>query len=443
MDTLQCFYAGQDQRNCLIDSQLHNKEHVDEILTRGQSPSTQSQAHTPDTLGHESPMKTTALSTDTDHDVQDRVAFTENSARLSARDVAAPRADASASLQALVLPVRFIAGVGLLTVLVVGKSVFIPLALATLVSLGLRPLVRGLLKFGRVPAPLTAALLTCIIGMLVSTSLYALGEPAKEWLREAPHALRTFQKQASTIRGPLDDIRDTSAVIAELGGGASNGETSLVITAEPSVEGSMMMKTSEGVAYAVATLTMLFFILGWGDRLFRNLISLLPGFSEQRGVVEMVHAIETGIAKYLMMITVINACLGLTVTALGYYIGLPNPALWGVLAGLLNFMPYIGAAVTGCVLLAVSLVAPPPDYPALTAPIVFLLITTFEGYVITPYAVGKSLTLNPLVIFFSLLVCFFLWGGIGALFTVPFLVCCKVALEGSGKSGTLLARVLS
>ncbi|GAB5413700.1 MAG: AI-2E family transporter [Congregibacter sp.] len=347
------------------------------------------------------------------------------------------------TLEALILPVRIIAAITVVGVLVLAESVFIPLALAVLMSLTLRPIVRVLATVGRVPQPLSAALLTSCIAFAAGSGLYALGEPAKEWLREAPSALRALQRQASAVRGPLEDMRETTAVIAELRGDASDSQQEIVVSTESDVEENVMLKTSEGFTYAASTLVLLFFILGWGERLFRNAIALLPSFSDRRGAMQVGHAIEAAIGRYLLTITSINICLGVAVALLSYYVGLPNPALWGVAAALLNFMPYIGAAITTLVLLAVSLVSQPLEYPLLAAPLAFLAITTFEGYVVTPYAVGRSLTLNPLVIFIFLLICFFLWGGIGALLAVPILVSAKVALEGSGRSATLIARVLS
>lgn len=346
------------------------------------------------------------------------------------------------ALQALILPLRVIAIVIFGAALVLAESVFIPLALAVLLSLTLRPIVR-LFAVAKVPAPLSAALLTSVIAFALGTGLYSLGEPAKAWLQEAPSALRALRRQASEVRGPLEDMRETTAVITELRDGQGQSQQKLVVETDSAMEENVLLKTSESFAYSVATLVLLFFILGWGDRLFRKSVALLPDFRQRRCAIRVARAIETAIGRYLLTITTINVCLGLAVAGLSYALGLPNPALWGVVAALLNFMPYIGAAITTAVLLAVSLVSAPLEYPTLTAPIVFLLLTTFEGYVLTPYAVGRSLTLNPLVIFMCLLLCFFLWGGIGALLAVPILVSTKVALQGSGRSASLFARVLS
>ncbi|EAQ98836.1 AI-2E family transporter [Congregibacter litoralis] len=385
-----------------------------------------------------------------DIEIADKAGVSSEAALLDASDEGSSmlRIDDSQSastnaLEALILPLRVLALLAVLGALVVGESVFIPLALAVLASLALRPIVRSVHATAGVPAPLTAALIVSIITVLLVSGLYSLGEPAKEWLKEAPNALRALQRQASEVRGPLEDMRETRAVITDLSNGSAKGKTEIFVNSESVVEQSVMMKTSEGFAYSVATLVMLFFILGWGDRLFRNAIALLPGFAERRGAVQVAQAIESAIGRYLLMITLINSCLGFAVAALSYFIGLPNPVLWGVVAALLNYMPYIGAAITTLVLLAVSLISQPLEFPILTAPLAFLVLTTFEGYIVTPYAVGRSLTLNPLIVFFSLLVCFFLWGGIGALLAVPILVSFKVALEGSGRSASLAARTLS
>jgi predicted PurR-regulated permease PerM len=167
----------------------------------------------------------------------------------------------------------------------------------------------------------------------------------------------------------------------------------------------------------------------------------LPHFREQRQAVIVVREIENSITTYLATITLINIVLGGVVGLLMYLLGMPNPVLWGVLAGVLNYIPYVGPAATTAILALVALLTFPELSDALLPPGLFLLITTLEGYVVTPAAVGNRLTLNPLVIFLTLIVWFWMWGVVGALLTVPLLVCAKAVLERS-HSGTALARIL-
>jgi predicted PurR-regulated permease PerM len=121
-------------------------------------------------------------------------------------------------------------------------------------------------------------------------------------------------------------------------------------------------------------------------------------------------------------VTVINFALGL-LTAIGAsIIGLPNPALWGVLAFLCNFVPYLGPAFVVCVLLAVGLINFPSFGHTLIAPAYYLTLTTLEGHFITPNIVGKRFTLSPLAVFLALVFWTWLWGPIGGFLAVPLLI---------------------
>lgn len=112
------------------------------------------------------------------------------------------------------------------------------------------------------------------------------------------------------------------------------------------------------------------------------------------------------------------------------------------MAGVLNYIPYLGPAITAIILAFAAVLSFPTLGEALVVPTVFLMITAIEGNFITPYAVGSQLTLNPLLIFLSLLLWFWMWGIIGALLTVPILVCVKAVLDHAQGDTASLARIL-
>jgi predicted PurR-regulated permease PerM len=202
-----------------------------------------------------------------------------------------------------------------------------------------------------------------------------------------------------------------------------------VVVEDSNLDTQLLIKTQAVAVGIFTTLVLLFFILGWGDRLYRNVVNALPHFREQRQAVLIAHEVESAITAYLATITIINMLLGIVVGGAMYLLGMPNPVLWGVMAGVNNYVPYLGPAITAAVLGFVALLSYPTVAEALLVPGVFLVITSLEGYVITPMAVGHRLTLNPMLIMLSLLFWFWMWGVVGALLTVPALVCLKVILE--------------
>jgi predicted PurR-regulated permease PerM len=100
-------------------------------------------------------------------------------------------------------------------------------------------------------------------------------------------------------------------------------------------------------------------------------------------------------------------------------LGFPNPVIFGVLAALLNYVPYVGPAVMVVILFSVGLVSFPSLGQAFIAPLAFVTLTTVEGHFITPTVVGRRVTLNPLLIFLALAFWTWMWGPIGAFLAAP------------------------
>ena len=329
---------------------------------------------------------------------------------------------------------------GVLTALAEAKVVFLPLAMAFLLSFLFRPLVRRASSL-HIPPPLIAALLVLFLGAGLSLAVYALKEPAAEWLREAPYSLKQLQYRISELRKPIADMKAASEALDNLRAGDLKADNEVIVK-EQALDELIVVEASSALISVFTTLVVLFFILGWGERLFRNLVSVIPQFGGRRDAVNLVRDIEKSITQYLTTITLINIVFGSVVALVMYLLGMPNALLWGVVAGLLNFVPYLGPAITALILAFAAALSFPSLSEAMLIPGAFLLITTIEGNFITPYAVGSQLTLNPLLIFLSLILWFWMWGFIGALLTVPILVCFKAVLAHSEGYTAELARLL-
>jgi len=115
--------------------------------------------------------------------------------------------------------------------------------------------------------------------------------------------------------------------------------------------------------------------------------------------------------------------------ALTWAVGLPNPLLWGVLAAVLNYIPYIGPAVMIGTLGVVGLLLYPTIQEAAVAPLLYLALATVEGQFITVTLMGRRLEINPFAVFLSIAFCTWFWGPVGAFLGVPLLIALSVALE--------------
>jgi predicted PurR-regulated permease PerM len=152
----------------------------------------------------------------------------------------------------------------------------------------------------------------------------------------------------------------------------------------------------------------------------------MPTLSDRKRAVSIAHEIESHISRYLLTVTLINTCLGLAVGTTVGLLGLRNPVMWGVVVAVLNFVPYLGA-LTGiiCMTIGATLSFDSLSY-ALVFPAVYLLFSTLEGNFVTPWVMGRSLTLNPVIILLSLTFWGWMWGIAGVILAVPILAAFKI-----------------
>jgi predicted PurR-regulated permease PerM len=164
--------------------------------------------------------------------------------------------------------------------------------------------------------------------------------------------------------------------------------------------------------------TLYFFLVGQLE-LRNQVVKMFANRDSKLRFLKIMHDIERNLAGYLTVVTIINAAVGTIVAAGAWLIGLPNPVIFGLLAALLNYVPYLGPAVMVVVLFGVGLVSFPSLSHAFIAPLGLIAVTTTEGHLVTPTIVGRRLTLNPLLIFLALAFWTWMWGPFGSILAVP------------------------
>lgn len=158
------------------------------------------------------------------------------------------------------------------------------------------------------------------------------------------------------------------------------------------------------------TLVLLYLLLASGDLFLQKLVHVMPTLRDKKRAVEISHEIQQNISNYLFSVSLINLGLGMVVSGGLYFMCVPNAAMWGMFVALLNFVPYFGP-VAGIVLLAaVGLLAFDTMWQGLLPPGWYLLLHLLEANLLTPVLLGRRFTLNPVVIFVSLIFWTWLWG---------------------------------
>jgi predicted PurR-regulated permease PerM len=182
---------------------------------------------------------------------------------------------------------------------------------------------------------------------------------------------------------------------------------------------------------ALVTIVLTLFLLIFGDRLQRRIVACGRTFAARRRIVVVLSQVQSDLTRYLGTITLINLGLGVVVAGVMFWLGLPNPVLWGAVACVLNFAPYIGAMLTAATLLLVGFSSFDTVPQMLGPALAFLGLTIVEGQFLTPMLLGHRLELSPLVVFVAVMTLGWLWGLVGALLAVPIVASVRIILGGA------------
>jgi len=329
----------------------------------------------------------------------------------------------------------------LLGALYMARTVVLPVVLAVLVSLLLAPVVRVLERL-KVPRWLGAALLVAGLVAAVGGGIYSLAGPASDWLSRAPTTLRRAEAKLKRIKAPVEKVSRATEQMERMAD-VDGSKTQQVEVAKPSLSGNLMNLTLSVAGAVAVSLILLYFLLASGDRFVRKAANLLPGAGSKHRSVLLAKRLERSISTYLLTITLINTVLGLAVGGLLWLLDMPSPMLWGAMAGLLNFIPYLGAMVGVVIVSLISFLTFDSMTAMLAPPAIYFALTSIEGSFITPMILGRSLRMNPLVIFVAIIFWGWMWGVAGALLAVPLVATAKIVcdhVESLRPIGVLLER---
>ncbi len=311
----------------------------------------------------------------------------------------------------------------LLYTVTITKQLLIPLVLASFIGLALNPVVARCAHLG-IPRWLGASVL--MVGLIASigTGVGMLTQPALGWVHEAPTAIRSFMPKLRNVLQPLEAANRATQGLT--------GPTRVQGTVQSPLSITIwdVMATTPKVLAGVLTVVLLvFFFLVYGDLMLRRLVEASPSFGYKRHAVSVVRGIQYEVSRYILTATLINVALGAVTAGMLWLYHMPDPLLWGTVAMLANFIPYVGAISTTAVLAVVGLLNFNQAGAALLPALTFAGITAFEGNFVTPVIQGHRMRLSPIAILLWLLVWGWLWGIPGALLAVPMLTSAKLVAE--------------
>ena len=331
------------------------------------------------------------------------------------------------------MAVLVLATIAVVAVAWLAQSVILPVLLAIFLSLIGNPIIRALRKL-YLPRTLAAILVVAGGLMLTGVLVAQLIEPAKEWAHDVPKQVSKLTPKIKTLIKPVQDANRVAENIAHAAGStATTAQKPMVVRATSEEDKVISLATTPKhltQVFSVILLTLFFMI--FGENLQRHAIDLLPGWRKKKLTVEILQAIEREMSRYVLTISAINLAMGFAI-ALGLYfiagMNLQEALLWGTMAALLNFAPYLGPAIGVLVMLVVGFVQEDQLWLALLPAGIYLALHTLEGQIVTPVIIGKRLAISPLILMVALLVFGSGWGIVGLLLAVPLLACVKIVLS--------------
>ncbi|MFJ5369114.1 AI-2E family transporter [Bosea sp. CER48] len=300
------------------------------------------------------------------------------------------------------------------------KVIAMPIVAGVIFGLVLGPLVDWLVRHGAPQHAASALVVLLFIGLLFG-AIAVLAVPVAGWTDQAPAMIAALQSKLARVFAFMDEFKRGIASITGKGAELS------ISQGNPLFDIAMTSSTAAGgMLVFFATV---YFWLATRRHLKARILRLCLGRGARRSAGSFFEEIETRVARYFALVTVINFGMGVLTMTIAWLAGLPFPLFWGALAFLLNYLAFIGPIIVAVLLLAGALLDAPTMVAALWPATAYYILHLVEGNAVTPVFVGNRLTISPFLVFISFIFWLWLWGPIGAVLATPIVIVAMVAQE--------------
>ncbi|MDP5029564.1 AI-2E family transporter [Paraglaciecola sp.] len=345
---------------------------------------------------------------------------------------------------------NWLAVLAILYTLYFAQTLLLTLIATFLLALLISPLVT-LFKRAHVPRLVSALLLVTLLIAPFSFLGVQLAQPVQKWAQLLPQLSKSLNEQLESINsaiqgeetqgttpppkeksrftffGWLDDETEEQQETEE-----ENMVTERIKQGSLEVLVSMLAATPLLLAQVFTGLVLILFLLIFGPGLFQAYVNGLNEDSKREQAIHLATTIQVELSRYIGTISLINAALGASTAVVLKLLGVEDALLWGVLAALLNFIPYVGSVIGMAILSLAGVTQYGLEWMALMPPAVYFGLNLIESQFVTPTVLGRNMRLNPLVVVLWLVIWGWLWGAFGVLLAVPLLVCIKLAIGQLG-----------
>jgi len=314
-------------------------------------------------------------------------------------------------------------------VLSIGSVVFLPLVAAVILTIILSPLADKLSSWG-LPNFLASMLSVLAFLGILALALTAVLQPAVSLFDRVPAMVRQVGEHFTNLRVSFAWVAEINRQLGQFYGGEDVRE---VVLAGPSVLEQLAFATPTVLLEVLLTMMMAFFMIEARIRMRRRLLLERQQVGASLKAARAMREVQDRVAAYILTVGVINLGAGVIVTLGAWALGLSAPIMWGGLAALLNFLPYIGPMVMLALLTLFGLGSADNPLMGLIPAAAYLGLHTVEANVITPAVLGARFTMNPVMILIALSYFGWIWGVAGALLSVPILLTLAALVDHLGR----------
>jgi predicted PurR-regulated permease PerM len=327
----------------------------------------------------------------------------------------------------------------LMTAIYFTRDVLLPIVIAIILTLTLLPLIRFGERY-RIPTAVSAiAVILATAGVFAGLG-YVLSGPAQTLAADVPRIVSEAQAklgglidQLTSLREAANNVAGNAAEPALIDADGDGVPATPVVVAVEEAGPGLADQAVAGLASAGggvgAALVLTVFLLASGDFYHRRIIEAMPSLRDKKKALTIIRDVERQISRYLGVIFLINAGLGIAVGVAMWLLGLPLAVVWGLLAFLLNFVPFVGNILNVVLVAAMSLVTFDTLWSAALPPLALLVLSLIESNIVSPLFIGRRLELNTVSQLIMVAFWTWLWGVPGAILAVPFLVVVKAVTD--------------
>ncbi len=320
--------------------------------------------------------------------------------------------------------------IALCAALWLAKAFLLPIAVALVFSVILGPICSRIEWFW-IPRPIAAFMALIIAGGVAYLAFALIAEPASRWMENAPQTIQRAERQLRKLQEPLKPLTDISKEVQsiQIVPSTPTPASRTVVVQEQGLAQSLLASAQIIIAQTGFVFILCYFLLITREEFRIKFIAFQPTLKERVRAARVFRDVSRRVSGYIVTFSIINIVVGTATGLACWQLGLPEPLMWGGLAALFNFIPFLGPVITMALLglagLATFDTLPQAAYPVLA----FMGISFLEANLITPTIVGRRMTLNPLAIILTVSFWIWMWGPIGGVIGLPLLIMFKVICD--------------